>query len=87
MYAYYPGVSPSLLFSSRRRRVSLIVLAGLCLFAWWSVQPVGPDCPARTLSSDPYGSVYDPSTARTGGFGDECTADARHPRLYGWLGL
>ncbi|WP_346342034.1 hypothetical protein [Streptomyces sp. SID2563] len=66
-------------------------VAGLCLFAWWAVQPAGGSCPDKgltlssgsneglTLSSDPYGSTYDPDY-------DPC-AQARHPRLYGWLGL
>ncbi|MFK0102120.1 hypothetical protein [Streptomyces sp. NPDC091040] len=74
-----------------RKLAAFGAVAGLCLFAWWAVQPAGGSCPDKglalssgpdeglTLSSDPYGSTYDPDY-------DPC-AQARHPRLYGWLGL
>ncbi|WP_328899142.1 hypothetical protein OHR86_03355 [Streptomyces sp. NBC_00441] len=107
-----------------RKLAAFGTIAGLCLFAWWAVQPAGGSCPGEglTLSSDPYGSTYDP--ADTKGRGDveyegryvplespepspgastdavavpdaaigsddydPCGAQARHPRLYGWLGL
>ncbi|MFJ8896923.1 hypothetical protein ACIRCZ_20240 [Leifsonia sp. NPDC102414] len=81
----------------RRQLATFGAIAALCLFAWWAVQPVGGDCQAvgSTLSSDPYGSTYDPGhtqgtrTSATFGFGDDdpCPAETRHPRLYGWLGL
>ncbi|MFF1542194.1 hypothetical protein [Streptomyces sp. NPDC058291] len=81
----------------RRQLASFGAVAGLCLFAWWAVQPVGDDCPTegRTLSSDPYGSTYDPAEAKgsstSAAFGsggdDPCQAETQHPRLYGWLGL
>ncbi|MEU6394761.1 hypothetical protein [Streptomyces sp. NPDC046939] len=86
-----------LLATTRRRIGALGVLVGLCLFAWWALQPVGPVCPeGLSLSSDPWGSTYDPagdiasegSYSTIGSGGDEpCAAETRHPRLYGWLGL
>ncbi|WP_037890547.1 hypothetical protein [Streptomyces sp. Tu 6176] len=85
--------------STRRRQlVGFGAIVGLCLFAWWAVQPVGDDCPTEglTLSSDPYGSTYDPAEAKgtstsaafgSGGDDAPCQAETQHPRLYGWLGL
>ncbi|MEV5607291.1 hypothetical protein [Streptomyces sp. NPDC052225] len=58
------------LISTPRRWFAIFgTVAGLCLFAWWAVQPVSGDCPDEglTLSSDPYGSTYDPADAK-GGF-------------------
>ncbi|MFD7677454.1 hypothetical protein [Streptomyces sp. NPDC060187] len=81
----------------RRQLAILGVIAAVCLFACWAVEPVGAECQAEglTLSSDPYGSTYDPAEAqgnRTsatfgGGSDDPCPMGTRHPRLYGWLGL
>ncbi|MFD9590678.1 hypothetical protein ACFWBM_39015 [Streptomyces sp. NPDC059980] len=81
----------------RRQLATLGALAALSLFAWWAVEPVGGDCQAEglTLSSDPYGSTYDPAetqgtrTSATFGGGSDgpCPTETRHPRLYGWLGL
>ncbi|WP_299535832.1 hypothetical protein [uncultured Streptomyces sp.] len=52
------------LISFRHRPLATFgTAAGLCLLAWWAVQPVGGDCPDEglTLSSDPYGSTYNPA--------------------------
>lgn len=66
---YYPRVSSPLISTPRRRLATIGTLGGLCLFAWWSVQPVGGDCPDEglTLSSDPFGSTYDPADTEGGG--------------------
>ncbi|SDL39112.1 hypothetical protein [Streptomyces indicus] len=68
----------------RRRLVVLAVTAGLCLFAWWAMQPVSSGCPIAdptevqaTISSEAFGSSSDAP----------CAAETQHPRLYGWLGL
>ncbi|MGW4393031.1 hypothetical protein [Streptomyces sp. NPDC004685] len=58
-----------LMSTPRRQLAALGAIAGLCLFAWWAVQPVGGDCPNEglTLSSDPYGSSYGPADAKGSG--------------------
>ncbi|MFE6886688.1 hypothetical protein [Streptomyces sp. NPDC057694] len=58
-----------LISSPRRQFATFGTIASLCLFAWWAVQPVGGDCPNEglTLSSDPYGSTYDPAAAKGAG--------------------
>lgn len=58
-----------LISSPRRRLATFGTIAGLCLFAWWAVQPVGGDCSNEglALSSDPYGSTYDPADAKRQG--------------------
>ncbi|MFI0240604.1 hypothetical protein [Streptomyces sp. NPDC016845] len=69
--------------------VASMAFFGLCLLAWWAVQPVGPDCP--TLSSDPYGSTFDSSQMATHyhstlSSGEDCMSGSTHPRLYDWFG-
>ncbi|MET9497406.1 hypothetical protein [Streptomyces sp. NPDC006552] len=62
-------MTSSLISTPRRQLATFGTIAGLCLFAWWAVQPVGGACPNEglTLSSGPYGSSYDPADTKSQG--------------------
>ncbi|MFB7290591.1 hypothetical protein [Actinacidiphila glaucinigra] len=65
--------------TARRSLLTILLVVALVAFGYYSLQPVRETC---VLTSDPYGSTFDPSSIKASGTG-ECGEE--RTRLMTWF--
>jgi hypothetical protein len=65
--------------TARRYLLTTLLVAALVAFGYYALQPVREAC---TLTSEPYGSTFDPNSVHASG-GGRCGDE--HTRFMSWL--